>query len=1128
MPNKIGIFIDVNSIGWTLINQETKGIVAMGTHVFSPGSENFGMGRREISKKFNKRIFRLRRVRYARIRVRKIHLLKILIENKMCPLSLEELNSWSANKVVPETNFDEWMRLDPYELRSKAIYGQISLHELGRILYQISSHRGYRFGERNSKLVESVLKEGSPEEGKVGFAEMRRVTRDETLGSYLYSIKPIEGKSYTKSNARIRNRVCTIQMYFNEIHAIWNVQQQFFHNLTEDLRNTLIGSPGDVDPSGVLFFQRALKSQKHKVGNCMFEPNKTRACISSFEYQEVEAYKFINSIEFSGHPLNANQRSEVLGYFFTHYRFKFIDIKRLLNLEYSQEFNYKDEEGFKGSFIHSELSKSKFFGKGWFQIEEKVRQDIWHALYFFSSSHRLHGYASEKLGFSDHSSFSFSKIRMDKNYAPISKRACNNILFFLRLGITYNLSVILGGVKNALRNVWDQLSEDEINEIMFIVEDTHLQSPSSLFVDNLKENLDKLGYDSIDESKLYGGAAKKNSSKTILNKLPIDPASNKQIFELKNTILIQSVFELRKLINKIIEVHGPIHEISCELSVDVKVSRMQRFLHRMDQRRTRNNRERYIRVLGLHKENIIPMNLLKYELWEECKGVCPYTGIEIPLDKLWTDEIRISYINPWSHSLNDSVFNKTLCFSFFHDLLNERNPFDYFNEEDPDAWESIKKRTAKLFASSNNHPASYSKFKRFIKKYNQRNLSVSQFNDSNYLSRAVHSYLSQLSKNVNVSPGNTTSHLIEEWLLTSLIDKEKINSDLRYSALKGYVNAFKTDEHILELSKRNKYFRNTKKNKFPTPAPDHLTHLDYHINSILVSHKKDPRVISKKTHVVVHNGVKVLNKGWSVRGMLHKETLFGKRTAPRMNSGLHVRKSLLSFKTLNQVDKIVDPIIREIVKAAVKKTTTGNSQIPFSTFFKTAPNGSLIPKLYLPNTKGGDPVPIKKVRIREVYTTDVNIKKGQNQHVIPRNNHHVLVYKDKDEVFCEQVITFWQAIKRKKAGEAVVQLPNPEEDTFVTTLRINDMFLMGTENLEDDLNLESRSYLKNHLYRIQKSSSKFYEFRLAYKQASPRTNAPEYIRVNNFGERKTGWNTYNPVKVEVDVIGQIKRKIEKI
>ena len=69
------------------------------------------------------------------------------------------------------------------------------------------------------------------------------------------------------------------------------------------------------------------------------------------------------------------------------------------------------------------------------------------------------------------------------------------------------------------------------------------------------------------------------------------------------------------------------------------------------------------------------------------------------------------------------------------------------------------------------------------------------------------------------------------------------------------------------------------KSKFLTPVPDHLIHLDYHINSILVSHKKDPRVISKKTQVVVHNVLKILNKGWSVRGMLHNETLFGKKNS---------------------------------------------------------------------------------------------------------------------------------------------------------------------------------------------------------------------------------------------------------
>ena len=60
------------------------------------------------------------------------------------------------------------------------------------------------------------------------------------------------------------------------------------------------------------------------------------------------------------------------------------------------------------------------------------------------------------------------------------------------------------------------------------------------------------------------------------------------------------------------------------------------------------------------------------------------------------------------------------------------------------------------------------------------------------------------------------------------------------------------------------------------------------------------------------------------------------------------------------------------------------------------------------------------------------------------------------------------------------------------------------------------------MYRIQKLSTKYYEFRLANKQITPSTDGPEYIRINNFGDKKTGWKTYNPIKVEVDLIGNIR------
>ncbi len=1127
MPKKLGVFIDSNAIGWALVDLPGYHIIDMGTHVFPVGNENFGMGQREVSKKFNKRIFRLRRVRYAHIRVRKIYLLKVLVKNKMCPLSLKELEAWQVSKQAPRDNFETWMKLDPYELRNKALREQINLYELGRILYHIACRRGYNFKERNSKLSESILKEGSPKEGKVGLNEMQEIIGNKTLGAYLYSIYPEKGVSYKRTNTRIRNRVCSTQMYFKELTEIWNVQQQFFDILTNELRDYLIGTANNLEPSGVLFFRRPLKSQKHKVGNCIYEPKKTRTFISSYEYQEVEAYKFINSIRHSESRLNLTQRTEVLRYYFTHPHFKFIEIKRLLKLEHSDGFNYDDDLEFKGSFIHSELSKTKLFGKEWFQMEDKIRQDIWHALYFFDSDYKLQEYAIHKFNFSKQSATLFSRIKISKEYAPISKKACNNILFFLRKGIPYSLAVILGGIKNALKEEWNKLSGSQITKLINAVEEIYRQSTASGFAKNLKQGLTNIGFRIIDTLKLYGVEEKEMSQKT-LSYLPSITKKDAYILRDRNNILIQCVFELRKLVNKLIRVYGSVDQISCELSVDVKIGKTQRFLSQIDQKRKEKNKERYIKILREYKENITPMNLLKYQLWEECKGTCPYSGLEISLNNLWTEEIRVTYIRPWMFSLNDDDNNKALCYSFIEEELQNRTPYKYFKDTLPDEWEIIKKRTAKLFSNTKYHPSSYNKFKLFIKKSNQQNLNTLQFNDSNYASKKVQSYLLAICDKVNVLPENTTPYLIDEWLLTSLFDKKEIHTDFRFIAIKGYVNAVKTLTHIVELSKRNKYVRIQRRDKFPIPSDEYMTYLEHQINSILVSHKKETRIISQKKHIFKQGRIKVINKGWAPRGMLHKETLFGKRKSPELAEGLHIRKPLTSFKTESQINKIVDPVIRELVRAEAKKNDKKSAQNFSAIFFETASDGSLAPKLFLPNTKGGDPVPIKKVRIRESYNTGVNLKKGKNQYVIPRNNHHVLIYKDSNGKFNEDVVSFWEVIKRKRRGERVVQLINPKNEHFVTTLRINDMFLLGTENLNEDLSLESKSYLKDHLYRVQKLSSRFYEFRLAYKHSSSETKTPEYVRINNFGNRKTGWLTYNPIKVEVNVIGQIVRSKELI
>ena len=42
MPNLLGLSIDVNGIGWALIDQNSIEIKAMGSRVFPVGCENFG------------------------------------------------------------------------------------------------------------------------------------------------------------------------------------------------------------------------------------------------------------------------------------------------------------------------------------------------------------------------------------------------------------------------------------------------------------------------------------------------------------------------------------------------------------------------------------------------------------------------------------------------------------------------------------------------------------------------------------------------------------------------------------------------------------------------------------------------------------------------------------------------------------------------------------------------------------------------------------------------------------------------------------------------------------------------------------------------------------------------------
>jgi len=505
MPNLLGLYVDVNSIGWSLLDAKTMHIKAMGTRVFPVGCENFGSGKRELSKKAHKRSKRTTRFRYQRNRTRKIKVLELLIAHQMCPLSRNELMAWKEQKQFPKEALKEWFRMNPYQLRKKAVMEALSLEELGRILYQITIHRGFPISERNRGVKDNAMFIGLADKNRRGINHSQSQIYNSSLGVYLCSLLPPENKSYSFTNERVRNRFLTREMFQNELENIWKFQSKFHPQLGSELKKKLIGDLDSAPPQkGAVFFQRPLKSQKFRVGRCPFEPKKTKCSVSSLIYQELLAYRWANALKVDGKSFSQKDRKTAVTYFLTHRRFNFGILKNHLE-QPNALYNIKDEESIKGSFVNASLSHHTLFGQEWFDFDDQKKETIWHCLYFFDNEQKLKSQMIEKWGLTEAQAAKFASLQLDKNYAPISKKASGNILYFLKRGLNYNMAVILGGVKNSLEEKWNGIDETDIQYIINSVLKIYSENKVSGFLPELTAFLkEEMQLDHFQIKKLYG------------------------------------------------------------------------------------------------------------------------------------------------------------------------------------------------------------------------------------------------------------------------------------------------------------------------------------------------------------------------------------------------------------------------------------------------------------------------------------------------------------------------------------------------------------------------------------------------------------------------------------------------
>ena len=481
-----------------------------------------GVGVDEKNKEFSyaaqRTGFKSKRKQYRRKRYCKWGLLELLIKNNMCPLSMEELNIWREyNKFekvhrqfpINTERFMQWMRsefdgrvIPPYELRYELATRQLdfsdteNLMKLGRVLYHIALHRGFKSskGETSDEKDNNtdILSDGqdvnlkvSEEKKNAAIWKYMNEHNIPTAGAALYLLN--------KEGIRIRNNnqyQAIRQRNLEEVEYIFKFQKLL--DKYPDLYKRLI----QENSNGTIFYQRPLRSQKGNIGKCPLEPNKTRCPISRPEYEAFRAWHFINKIRYGEgcrQELSLGLKQKLYEKFFiraTDFEFKrirdFIEKETRNSYVYNIDksictINYSDNTPVSACRVTYRLKE--LLGNDWITWQHSTNktrktaskkskhdityswEDLWHICFMAKDTIALEALAT-KIGLDASKLGSlWSAIKME--YASLSLKAINNINRFLFQGYEYSIACLLAKLPYLLKEQWD----DNKNEILHAVED---------------------------------------------------------------------------------------------------------------------------------------------------------------------------------------------------------------------------------------------------------------------------------------------------------------------------------------------------------------------------------------------------------------------------------------------------------------------------------------------------------------------------------------------------------------------------------------------------------------------------------------------------------------------------------
>lgn len=887
-PYRLGLDLGTNSLGWFMVWLERDGdrfrpvgLGPGGVRVFPDGRDPQSGTSNAVDRR-NARSARRRRDRFLDRRAR---LMDELIRHGLMPTEEKDRKALEA--------------LDPYELRARALDGPLPLHHVGRALFHLNQRRGFLSNRKAEKKEDD---KGAIKQAATRLKAAMEAEKARTLGEFLWR------RHQRREGVRARNRASgpkaeydfypTRDLLLDEFLQIWNEQAKHHALMTPDAQEKF---------AHIIFYQRPLKQPP--VGKCSFDP-----ATEPFE-QDPEGYRCswahplaqrfrilqeVRNLEIRetgkvSRKLTREEGNLVVKALLQSKEVKFDNLRRLLKLPEEAKFNLESDRRITlaGDETAARLSDKKRFGKTWRGLSLERQITIVEKLLGEEDEIALIRWLQDECGVDEDTAERIADAPLPESHCRLGLRAIRALLPHMEAGLGYYEAAAKAGYDHAKR-------------------------PTG-------EILDRLPY--------YGEWL---SDAVVGTADPRDP--NEQRFgRFPNPTVHIGLGQLRRLINELIRQSGPPTEIAIEFTRALKHSPKEKVGIKHEQRRNQEKNEERRTELEKLGTPTNPRNLLKMRLWEELNPrdpldrKCVYTGEQINLAKLMSEEVDIDHILPFKMTLDDSAANKIVCMRYANRHKRKQTPFEAFGSNptiDGHAyrWDEIAARAANLPRNKRwrfdaDAREKFDKAGGFIAR---------QLNETGWLARLAKQYLGAITNpySIWVVPGRLTAMIRGKWGLNALLpdhnyagvqdrdeafvsatdDMEfsgvKNRADHRHHAIDGLVAAL-TDRSLL-WKVANAYDEEREKIIIDPPWDGLRDDLKGILDRMVVSHKPDH----------------------GQQGKLHEDTAYGYvKESEKEGANLVYRKPIESLNE-NEIERIRDRHLRDMVREYVRDAKAKDIAIP--------------------------------------------------------------------------------------------------------------------------------------------------------------------------------------------------------